>query len=58
VTVIPNGYRALPPPGALVVPSGDPRLGGILCGNCKGTGSVTLLFLDSTCPVYLRPASQ
>lgn len=30
----------MPPPGALVVRPGDPRLGGRLCGNCGGDGLV------------------
>jgi hypothetical protein len=51
--VVPVGYTAIPPPNALVVPPGDPRLGGVLCGNCKGTGrAVALLFFDENCPVY------
>jgi len=57
VKIIPSGYQVIPPQGALVVPSGDPRLGGILCGNCKGTGSVSVLFFESTCPVYILPIS-
>jgi hypothetical protein len=52
VRVVPNGYWAPPPPNAMVVPAGDPRLGGVLCGNCKGTGRVVeLLFFDENCPV-------
>lgn len=51
---VPDGYSAIPPPNALVVPAGDPRLGGVLCGNCKGSGRVvSLLFFDMNCPVYL-----
>jgi hypothetical protein len=52
--VVPNGYFAIPPPNALVVPAGDPRLGGVLCGNCKGTGTIlSLLFFEDNCPVYV-----
>ena len=51
--MVPAGYTAIPPANALVVPAGDPRLGGVLCGNCKGTGRViALLFFDENCPVY------
>lgn len=50
---IPYGYSAIPPPNAMVVTAGDPRLGGVLCGNCKGSGRVvSLLFFDENCPVY------
>lgn len=53
VRVIPEGYPAIPPPNAMVVQAGDPRLGGVLCGNCKGTGRVVaLLFFDDNCHVY------
>jgi hypothetical protein len=53
VRVLPTGYGSVPPPNALVVSAGDPRLGGVLCGNCKGTGRVlTLLIFDENCPVY------
>lgn len=49
---MPVGYTAIPPPNALVVPAGDPRLGGNLCGNCKGSGRiVTFLLIDENCPV-------
>jgi hypothetical protein len=53
VRYVPSGYYAVPPPNALVVQAGDPRLGGILCGNCKGTGRVSVLIFDDHCPVYL-----
>ncbi|OLL26334.1 Proline/serine-rich protein [Neolecta irregularis DAH-3] len=40
-----------PPPGALVLPPGDQRLGGMLCGTCKGSGRMLSLFLlETTCP--------
>ena len=50
---MPDGYSAIPPANALVVSAGDPRLGGVLCGNCKGTGRVSLLFFDGNCSVYV-----
>ncbi|KAF8308305.1 hypothetical protein DL93DRAFT_2100751 [Clavulina sp. PMI_390] len=37
------GYHP-PPPGSLVVMPGDPRIGGQLCWNCNGAGSVMNLF--------------
>jgi len=41
-----------PPPGALVVTPGDPRMGGRLCWRCSGSGTVSLFFFDqSTCEV-------
>lgn len=51
--MLPAGYTAIPPASALVVSAGDPRLGGVLCGNCKGTGrAITLFVFDENCPVY------
>ncbi|GAA93672.1 uncharacterized protein L969DRAFT_90191 [Mixia osmundae IAM 14324] len=38
-----NGYG--PPPGALVVRPGDPRIGGALCRSCGGEGSIPCGFL-------------
>jgi hypothetical protein len=56
VRVIPEGYSAVPPPNAMIVLAGDPRLGGVLCGNCKGSGRVVaLLFFDDNCPMYVSP---
>jgi len=50
--VVSAGYRVIPPANAVVVPAGDPRLGGVLCGNCKGTGRViALIIFDENCPV-------
>jgi hypothetical protein len=52
VTLVPVEYTVIPPPNALIVPAGDPRLGGVVCGNCKGAGRViTLLLIDENCPV-------
>ena len=50
---MPSGLTAIPPPNAIVLKAGDPRLGGVLCGNCKGTGRVITLIFDSICPVYV-----
>lgn len=48
--VRPAGYAPNAGP-AIRVPPGDPRLGGTLCGNCRGSGQVTF-FLDlDLCPV-------
>lgn len=42
--------RDRPPPGAAVYTAGDPRLGGRLCWQCDGRGSVSVLFFDrETC---------
>lgn len=35
----------------LVVSPGDPRLGGVLCGECRGTGRVTFLLDEDICPL-------
>ena len=51
--MIPSGYGMIPPPNSIVVPAGDPRIGGVLCGNCKGRGRVSFLFIDENCPVYI-----
>lgn len=43
-------YAPGPPPGAVVVQPGDPRIGGRLCPRCNGSGTVSLFFFDqSTC---------
>lgn len=48
VAPIPHGRR--PPPGALVLPPGDPRLGGQLCMKCGGDGETESFWLGSeTC---------
>ncbi|KAF8058183.1 hypothetical protein FPV67DRAFT_1721296 [Lyophyllum atratum] len=36
-----------PPPNAIVYPAGDPRLGGRLCWNCGGRGSVSVFIFDA-----------
>ncbi|CAB11510.1 Proline/serine-rich protein C17A5.10 [Schizosaccharomyces pombe] len=40
-----------PPPGALVVYPGDPRIPGRVCGNCKGSGQLDFIFFTEICPV-------
>ncbi|KAK5963587.1 Hua1p PWA37_003911 [Arxiozyma heterogenica] len=42
-----------PPPQQhpLVVRPGDPRLGGVLCGECRGTGRISFLLDDDLCPL-------
>lgn len=40
-----------PPPGAAVVQPGDPRIGGRVCRQCGGTGVMTFLIFEDTCPV-------
>ena len=49
-------YGGQPPPGALVVMPGDPRIGCVLCPECGGSGNAplglgTILFgVDDECP--------
>ncbi|CUM62787.1 uncharacterized protein PRCAT00000345001 [Priceomyces carsonii] len=42
------GQSNLPP---VRVPPGDPRLGGILCGRCRGSGLVHFFLDEDLCPV-------
>ncbi|CCF57838.1 hypothetical protein KAFR_0D01910 [Kazachstania africana CBS 2517] len=35
----------------LVVRPGDPRLGGIVCGNCRGSGRIRFLLDENICPL-------
>lgn len=35
----------------LRVAPGDPRLGGLLCGNCRGSGQISFLLDTDLCPV-------
>ncbi|KAK0546925.1 hypothetical protein OC845_004372 [Tilletia horrida] len=44
-----------PPPGALVVRPGDPRIGGRRCHNCGGDGSIEPNFLDA---LFGAPSEQ
>lgn len=50
----PMGYGPPPPhpPGAPIrVNPGDPRIGGVLCGRCRGSGMVHFLLDEELCPV-------
>lgn len=40
-----------PGPNRVQVAPGDPRLGGYLCGRCRGSGLVTFLLDQELCPV-------
>lgn len=37
--------------GPLVVQPGDPRLGGVVCGECRGSGRVSFLLDEDICPL-------
>lgn len=39
-----NWYGYGPPPGAVTVMPGDPRIGGVLCPTCRGSGNSYDLF--------------
>lgn len=52
--MVPSDYL-IPPPNSIVVQAGDPRIGGVICGNCKGRGRVSFFFFDENCPVYVSP---
>jgi hypothetical protein len=39
-------YINPPPPGAVVVAPGDPRIGGVRCWKCGGSGMVPFLLFD------------
>lgn len=53
----PMPMSPIPPPPQqqqqrpLVVKPGDPRLGGVLCGECRGTGRVSFLLDEDLCPL-------
>lgn len=51
----PYGPGAGPAPGPSLPPMrvnpGDPRIGGTLCGRCRGTGLITFFLDDELCPV-------
>jgi len=51
VSHLPPGIQVMPTAGAPVVQAGDPRLGGILCGHCKGRGWVDGFFSTDNCYV-------
>ncbi|QLQ77809.1 hypothetical protein HG537_0A00560 [Torulaspora globosa] len=42
-----------PAPGGrpLIVQPGDPRLGGVVCGECRGTGRISFLLDEDICPL-------
>lgn len=40
----------LPPPGAVVVRPGDPRIGGRRCWNCGGDGTISFFLFEERCP--------
>ncbi|QLL30242.1 hypothetical protein HG536_0A00590 [Torulaspora globosa] len=52
-------YMGAPSPAApvspggrpLVVQPGDPRLGGVVCGECRGTGRISFLLDEDICPL-------
>ncbi|CUM54451.1 uncharacterized protein AC631_04385 [Debaryomyces fabryi] len=48
-------YRPAPGPGPSLPPMrvnpGDPRIGGTLCGRCRGSGLITFFLDDELCPV-------
>ncbi|KAL3233391.1 Proline-rich protein HUA1 [Nakaseomyces bracarensis] len=49
-----GGYYAPPAPvnnNALYVRPGDPRLGGVLCGECRGSGRVRFFLDEDLCPL-------
>ncbi|CAK9780763.1 unnamed protein product [Cutaneotrichosporon oleaginosum] len=48
----PMRHTYAPPPGALVVQPGDPRIGGQLCYRCGGSGRETSLFMFDDGPCW------
>lgn len=54
-TFVPAGVPMMGGPGPagapIRVPPGDPRLGGVLCGKCRGLGKVYFLLDEDLCPV-------
>ncbi|KAF8631827.1 hypothetical protein AX15_002195 [Amanita polypyramis BW_CC] len=47
IVTIPYGMGA-GPPGSIVYPAGDPRLGGSQCWRCGGSGRVSYFILDNS----------
>lgn len=45
------GIRTIGSPGGVRVLSGDPRLGGVFCGRCRGAGLVMFFLDQDLCPV-------
>lgn len=53
-TFMPPGKGSAGPMGSrppLIVKPGDPRLGGILCGECRGSGRVSFFLDEDLCPL-------
>lgn len=49
---MPMGFNNPPNQGRpLVVRPGDPRLGGVVCGECRGTGRITFFLDEDICPL-------
>ncbi|KAI5968820.1 hypothetical protein KGF57_000082 [Candida theae] len=46
-----GSFFSTAPTVPLRVPPGDPRLGGVLCGRCRGSGMVRFLLDMELCPV-------
>ena len=46
-----GAFFSTAPTVPLRVPPGDPRLGGVLCGRCRGSGMVRFLLDMELCPV-------
>lgn len=51
--VAPGGFPGGPPGAPMQVQPGDPRIGGILCGRCRGSGRVMVFLDEELCPVCL-----
>lgn len=51
VRPVTNFGRGGPSGPPLQVAPGDPRLGGLLCGNCRGSGQISFLLDTDLCPV-------
>lgn len=51
--VAPVGYPGGPPGAPVHLQPGDPRIGGILCGRCRGTGRIMVFLDQDLCPVCL-----
>lgn len=48
-----SGFMGSAPPAPFMQPvaPGDPRLGGVICGRCRGSGTVTFFLDQDLCPV-------
>lgn len=54
----PAGYPVYMPPQQfqqpgmpLILKPGDPRIGGVLCGECRGTGRIRFILDEKICPL-------